>query len=652
MRWLPVFVISLLMVAALVPCLSVGAQPRLVPLADPATAQSTLDPYSFLIQYAELFALMSAQDFANASRLGEELSHITVPADLTYIVNRYNSLTQQLINVLSDLQSTLNNASSLLDQYRLDEAGQALDHAGVQVAQAQILLGDLQDATSVLSQSFGVLATPAASKVRQAYDELQRMLQELNDLINRYHTLLTEANERAQEIKSEKLASTTLSLALNTTKCFVGGYVSASGVLSSKGQGLQNRAVEVLLDGSQVATANTQADGSYNVTIKIPYKYVNSVSVSALYTPAGNDQGVYLPSSSPTVKLQVLFYHTALNVSVSSVAYPGLSLSIKGNVTSEAGVPLDGRQVRVLLDGAVMARVMTNQSGVFSAKFTINSGAKLGAHTLTISVDSSGLYAGASVQRTLTINKMASFVKVNVPSFVVLPSKLHVSGAVRSASGPLKGATVLIELANISANVTTLSDGSFNLTLDMPSSVLAGYQDLSVRAQPSEPWQATAQTKASVFVLNSVSIGLALATSLSVVFVTYTRFIKSKGKKVQGTVQASAVSTLLERGVGVVVSSNPELKLEGSKGAVLKAYIEALGRVELATGDSLMPSMTLREFMQQTGARIGKAADPFYKLTMLAERSLYSSHEPETGDLETAKDLAGEIGRILSGESA
>jgi len=159
MRWLPVFVISLLMVAALVPCLSVGAQPRLVPLADPATAQSTLDPYSFLIQYAELFALMSAQDFANASRLGEELSHITVPADLTYIVNRYNSLTQQLINVLSDLQSTLNNASSLLDQYRLDEAGQALDHAGVQVAQAQILLGDLQDATSVLSQSFGVLAT-------------------------------------------------------------------------------------------------------------------------------------------------------------------------------------------------------------------------------------------------------------------------------------------------------------------------------------------------------------------------------------------------------------------------------------------------------------------------------------------------------------
>ena len=205
----------------------------------------------------QIFALMSAQDYANASKLSEYLTHITVPADLSYIVNRYNNLTQQLINTLSDLQSNLNTASSLLNQYRLTEAGQALDQAGILVSQAQILLGQLQDATSTLSQQLGVFATQAQGKVMQAYNQLENMLQQLNDLINRYHTLLQEASQREETIKSENLAPTTLTLTLNTTKCFVGGIVDASGVLSSKGQVMPNRAVQLLLDGSQVMTANT-----------------------------------------------------------------------------------------------------------------------------------------------------------------------------------------------------------------------------------------------------------------------------------------------------------------------------------------------------------------------------------------------------------
>ena len=151
MKWLPTLIICFLMVAVFVPCLTVSAQ-HLIPHEDPSAAQSKLDSYSFLTQYVQIFALMSAQDYVNASKLSEYLTHITVPADLSYIVNRYNNLTQQLINTLSDLQSNLNTASSLLNQYRLGEAGQALDQAGILVSQAQILLSQLQDATSTLSQ--------------------------------------------------------------------------------------------------------------------------------------------------------------------------------------------------------------------------------------------------------------------------------------------------------------------------------------------------------------------------------------------------------------------------------------------------------------------------------------------------------------------
>ncbi len=61
----------------------------------------------------------------------------------------------------------------------------------------------------------------------------------------------------------------------------------------------------------------------------------------------------------------------------------------------------------------------------------------------------------------------------------MLPSQLHINGTVKSASGPLSGANVQVEFANVSATVKTLGDGSFNLTMDVPlNTVFAGYQEL------------------------------------------------------------------------------------------------------------------------------------------------------------------------------
>jgi hypothetical protein len=646
-----IFFIFLMLASAFIPCMPVRAEPSLVPHEDPSAVQSVMDSYSFLAQYSEIFALMSSQQYDNASRLSEQLSHITVPEDLRYVINRYNDLTQQLIGVLNALQSTLDRASSLLDQYRLDEAGQALDQAGVLVAKAQILLGDLKDATLTLSQRLGVFAVSADDKIRQAYNQLQNMLQRLLDLINQYHTLLQRANQRVEEIKSQNLDHTELSLTLNTTKCFVGGYLSASGVLTSKGQILENRAVQLLLDGSEVTTANTDSNGSYHALIRIPYKYVDSVSVSTLYTPLGGDRGVYLASLSPAIKVQVQFYNTMLNVSVPSVAYPGLSLTIKGDVFSQAGIPLNGRQVKVLLDGAMITQVKTDHTGAFMTKPTIYSHAKLGTHSLTVTVDPEGLYAGVTVKKTFTLQKMPSFVEVNAPSFVTLPSQLQINGAVKSASGPLNGANVQVEFANMSATVKTLSDGSFNLTMDVPlNTVFAGYQDFRVLAQPSEPWQAVAQKNVSVFVLNSVGMGLALASSLSVGFIMYFRFAKTRSKKAEKSIGTPTVFTLPEEEAPVmVVPAIPETKFEGLKGKVLKAYVEALRAVQSATGESLMLNMTLREYLQASSSKMREALEPFSELTAVAERSLYSPHIPKEEDTEKAENLASTIRRILSG---
>ncbi len=157
----------------------------------------------------------------------------------------------------------------------------------------------------------------------------------------------------------------------------MGGYLSASGVLTSDGQVLANRAVTLTLDGDDISTVNTGSDGTFNSVIRIPYIYVNSVAIRAYYAPAGNDRGTYLGATSPAVTVKVLYYRTILSISAPSAAYPGLSLSLNGVVTSQDDVPLDGRQVKVLLDGVVIAKDTTTVNGTFNTRSAVNASAKL-----------------------------------------------------------------------------------------------------------------------------------------------------------------------------------------------------------------------------------------------------------------------------------
>ena len=280
MKRLALLLISVILASILLPWATVEAQPRLVPQENPATAQSSLDSYSFLTQYAQVFGLISSGQYANASEISQELSHITVPADLAYIINRYNNLTEQFINTLSQLKTTLDNTSSLLSQNRLDEAGTNLDKAGVLVSQAEILLSELQDVTATLSQQLGVFAASAQSEVTQAYNSLQSTLQQLSDLINEYHTLLKQTSNQ-QETRANQLIPTTLTLNLNTVSAFAGGTIATSGVLTSNGQVLPNRSISLLLNGTQLATATTDPSGHFSAALPVPYVYVPVMTVTS-----------------------------------------------------------------------------------------------------------------------------------------------------------------------------------------------------------------------------------------------------------------------------------------------------------------------------------------------------------------------------------
>ncbi len=640
--------------AIMLPCLSVSGEPAYPPHEDPASAKSTMDAYSFLTQYGDILNLVSLKEYENATKLIEQLKNAYVPADLKFVMDRYNNLTQELIGVLGNLDTLLNEASGLLSQYRLAEASQVLQDAGILVSKANILLGDLEQATGTLSQQIGVFAAPAESNIRQAYDRLQSIFQRLRELAQEYNNLLTSINSQAQKIQQEELKPTELTLSLNTTNLFVGEYLYASGKLNSDGQNLANRTVTLFLDEGQAATAITGSDGSYHALIKIPYNYVHhTMTTKALYTPIGNDTGVYLASLSPLITVNVIFYETKLETTVPDEAHPGLPITISGKVMSEDGSPLNERKVGVLSNGNLLTEAETGIAGLFEIQATFSPQTPTVPQNLTIAVEPKDVYAGTLQEKTLNIVKIATRIDVSVPSFVILPAGIYVDGSVNSVSGPLQGATVTLELMTSSVVVKTAKDGRFNATLNMPLNTLfAGSQELRATAEPAEPWQAQAQTVTGIFIMNPVNVGLASAAFVSlgaVFFVRGGRFKNRRGGK-QAEIP-TAPSPQEKRGV-TALPTKLEIKLKGAKGKILEEYVKALRIVERVTEISLKPQMTLHEFLREAEPKLGGAVSFFGDLTGLAERTLYSPYAPETKDGGRAEDLATIIERVLKGGSA
>ncbi|MCW4029795.1 MAG: hypothetical protein NWE92_09155 [Candidatus Bathyarchaeota archaeon] len=642
----PTVILILLMLTSTFTSCATASEPGYIPHEDPTGTQGTsIDAYYFLTQYASIFALLADKKFENASQLTQDVSRIKLPEDIIFILNRYNNLTQQLISTLNQLQNTLDNASALLDQNRLNEAERALNQAGILVLQARNYLGDLKDATTTVSKRLGIWAAPADSDILQAYNRLESMLQRLNDLIDRYYELLKQAKQRAKEIATENLSATELTLNLSVTECFVGETVTALGILTANGNGLGNQEVKLFLDNNETATAKTDSNGAYSTAIKIPYKYVEHVLINAKYTPEGSNKDAYLASTSPTVRLRVLFYVTVLEIDVPKEAYPGAPLTLQGNVTTENGPPLNPRQVQIRLDGSNQSEVQTNDAGRFTSQFIIDARVEVGNHNLTVNVDPEGVYTGANGLFTLNITKKATDLQVETPTFIFLPTQIQVSGTAHVQDKPLNNAKIIVDFLNISKTTRTNTDGTFNITLDIPvDTVLGGYQTLEVEVQPAQPWQAPEQNQTGVFALNIVSICVALASSIAVGVGAYLKFSKTKQNNKPQTVIKEQISQTPEKAPAIF----EPVSFEGIKGQILKAYLEAQKAVQQATKLTLESNMTLREYAHLISAKIGEAAAGFFELTSLAEKSLYSPHEPQIEDAEKAEDSASNIRRFLS----
>lgn len=630
-------------------------QPAYIPHEDPSKVEETMSPLWLLTWYGDVLTLMADRDYAGASRLLDAMSLIYLPERLRYIIERFNSLLNLLTVKFNETETLLAEASSLLEAYRLEEARAKIVEASISLGRANITLTELSMALEELSRRMGVHAAPAGSRVREAYERLRSLTSMLRDLWERYLTLLRSLVRRLTLITGElveglvapvgnwtmpkPLRQTSLSLSLNQTEAWVGEVVEAYGNLTSEGEPLPGRRIMVLLGNSVVSISKTDEMGVFRAAVRVPYVYTQRQEVKAVYMPEGGDLGVYKPCESKPMILHVLFLRVRLEVEHPVKAYPGTYIHVQGLAVAD-GLPVERLRVKASLAGEETSST-TGLDGRFNLSLKIPAGLEAGVYRLTVESHPMGVYAPGRYVGAVKVAKARLSLTVKVPGFLMIPGTLPVSGRVESELRLEARPIIYISLAGVVNRTETSRDGLFNCSLRIDSlSLISGFYQLTVRAEPRKPWNAGAIYKASILVLNPANIALALAALAftATLALKSIRYLKGRPIKPMSEKPVFEKPTLME--TTPVAAAHVS---EGGWASVLENYLACLNALAGSLGFKPEPSETLREFMLRVRPSLGGLSKLFEELTLITETALYSAAKPTSEAICRAEWLAVRI---------
>ena len=189
-----------------------------------------------------------------------------------------------------------------------------------------------------------------------------------------------------------------------------------------------------------------------------------------------------------------------------------------------------------------------------------------------------------------------------------------------------------------SANPFYATTSATELPLDLS---LVGQQDLTISVNPVEPWYAPLEVKRHIFTINPINTGLMMLLILvSIGLIVYKR---DRTQPQEETV----ISPPPMREPAAFIPTRRQAEFTGIKGRILATYTSGLEAVTRATGLTMAPHNTLREFLTTIAPRLPNIITPFTELTTMAEIALYSAQRPDEAATRRAVQLAESIKQEL-----
>jgi len=553
-----------------------------------------------------------------------------------------------------DIDEDVNRLLALAGQYRFDEAAELASTIYTRMSLADKELKVIEEALESIGTDLNVFLAPAESDLRKTYDEVLGRIESMRNMPDLYEDILTDL--LSQEAVAELLRPTELALKVQPVVAFVGDSICVEGILTSEGEPLARRYVDILLNGSRYFSTRTGTDGRCQDTFKLPYWYIPDMELQALYYPRKDDIGLYIASLSPVVTLNISFYEAALEVRVEDKAYPGLETIITGRFDYGLSPLPEERKTEIYLDDVIVTEAGTREE--FSQIIELSPDLDVGKHTITVSAAADDRYSPVTTSSIINITKANPIIDINMPTMAMIPGRIDVGGKISSEIGPLSGASVRMERGNSHAEAVSSEDGTFNTEIKMGMEFsLIGSQDLGIEVIPREPWHASLTTTRNIIVINVVN-----CSAILVVLVVLGVFLPGRlrvgirtyfWRKIESGALAAQTEPAPVYSKDLITTDFPDERSEADgepRDRIFYWYRLVVRLAQRITEAILKPQQTLREFVRETSRLLGPAAKYFVELTRTVERLLYSQYRATEKDVDKSKQLSHDIEKELRGE--
>jgi hypothetical protein len=647
-RGLLIAAISAIVIGGLVsPCAL-----ALTPHEDPETAKPVFSGIALFRYYSGSLDFVLAKDPATVDTRMTKMPFANVPESLQEATDDFASSTMNVAYLIADISENQTRLKTLVEQSRLDEAGQLANEISKSLMDTEGELRQMEGATRTAGSVFQVSLAPADSDLRQAYDEVLDRIEQIRQTLRLQETTSIEIGKI---LAGESLEHTKLSLKIEPSASFVGDQISFEGILTAQGVPLGGREIDVLLQGSQYASAITDASGHYQGQLNVPYWYVPQVKAQALYYPREKDIGIYLSSLSPEIELKVLFYEAKLDLTVPDKAYPRLETEVSGRFDyGQSPVPAQ-RRVQIYLDNSLAKEL--SSGGEFTERLAIDPQGDLGEHSITVSAQAVGRYSPVVATASLNVVRATPVLDLSMPRVGIIPGAIDFKGRLYSEVGPLSGAKLKVTLAKSEVELSTSPDGAFETKINAGMGFqLFGSQSLEVVVFPQEPWNANLVTTRSLVVVNIVNSSLMVVVLIFLGVYLPGRLRKRFGLKAprKPTPVPERVKPEPTAMYSVTAAVPAEDIVEPSGGPrerILYWYRLVVRLIQRVIRVVPKPHETLREFAREASQTLGPMGEYLIQLTRIVERLLYSRYEPAKEDLEKGQELSRGIEGRLKGET-
>ncbi len=618
------------------------------PHENPETAEVVFSGIALFRYYSDSLDFVLQKDPAEVEARLEKMPFANVPQSLRVATDRFAVSSISISHLVVAIDEDLGKLRALREQFRLNEATELATQISQNLSQANRELERIEQAIENIGAELKVSSAPEGSDLRRAYNQVLDKIDKIKETLDLYQSFLMEA-----VLAPESLSPTEITLQIQPTVAFVGDNVRFQGVLASEGGPLAGREVDILVNSSRYVTVRTDALGSYQGMLQIPYWYIPELEIQALYYPRDRDIGVYLASLSPVVKVKVLFYEAELEVTVEDKAYPGVETTVTGRFDYGESPPLNERKVEIYFDDVLITEAVAQEA--FAQKIKVDPEADIGEHIITVSSAAVGRYSPVVASAILNVTKATPILDLRIPKVAMIPGSVGLEGRLYSEVGQLNRALIKMRLGKSHLELVSSEDGTFETKIGVGMGLgLIGSQELIIQVLPKEPWHASLSATSSVLMVNVVNCGAFFAVLLFLGIYLPGRLRKRLGVYARLTARPVIGALPQERAPAYTEKVTIPARTEKSEGAgeasrviIFSLYRLVVRALQIITKALLGPQVTLREFAYECSKALGPAGKYFIEFTRMIERLLYSQYRPTEEDVEKSQQLS----RIIVEES-